>query len=244
MMKEKIIGILGGMGPYATIDMFLKIVKLTPAKKDWEHLRIIIDNNPKIPSRTRAILFGEASPVDGMIDTARNLERAGADFIIVPCNSAHYFLDQVQENVNIPIVSIIGETCKEVLRKIPQIRRIGLLAGTVTVNTSLYQKAFLERGVSVITPHERNQEKVVEIIETVKLAAEGTDTLKKAKKLGEQLVDQGSEAIILGCTELSIIMKEEHFNVPVFDSNLILAKSAVNIARGGQMFCNSLSNND
>ncbi|GAJ09165.1 unnamed protein product, partial [marine sediment metagenome] len=91
-MPEKIIGILGGMGPEATIDLFYKIIKFNPSEKDQDHLRIIIDNNPKIPDRTAAILGKGEDPLPALQETARNLEKAGANFIIIPCNTAHYFL--------------------------------------------------------------------------------------------------------------------------------------------------------
>jgi len=92
-MTEKIIGILGGMGPEATIDLFYKIIKFTPAKKDQDHLRIIIDNNPKIPDRTAAILGKGEDPIPALRETAKNLEKAGADFIIIPCNNYWLYRD-------------------------------------------------------------------------------------------------------------------------------------------------------
>ena len=98
-MKEKVIGVLGGMGPEATIDLFQKIVKLTPAKKDQEHIRIIIDNNPKIPDRTKAILYNGENPLPELVKTAQNLERAGADFIIIACNTAHYYFHKIQKEL-------------------------------------------------------------------------------------------------------------------------------------------------
>ncbi|GAH53208.1 unnamed protein product, partial [marine sediment metagenome] len=109
-MPEKIIGILGGMGPEATVDLFHKIIKFTPAKKDQDHFRIIIDNNPKIPDRTAAILGKGEDPLPALQETARNLEKAGVDFIIIPCNTAHYFLPQIQKSVNIPVLNMIEET--------------------------------------------------------------------------------------------------------------------------------------
>ena len=111
-MKDKTVGILGGMGPEATIDLFARIVKHTHAKKDDDHLRIIIDNNPKMPSRQDAILKGGESPVPAMRETARNLERAGADFIIIGANTPHYFYDEIKDAVRIPFLHIIEEAVK------------------------------------------------------------------------------------------------------------------------------------
>jgi len=112
--KEKIIGILGGMGPEATIDLYNKIIKLTAANKDQEHLRIIIDNNPKIPDRSMAILKGQTSPLNALQKTALTLEKAGADFIIMLCNTAHYYISSLKSIVNIPVLNMIEETAKEI----------------------------------------------------------------------------------------------------------------------------------
>jgi len=105
-MNQKIIGILGGMGPEATLDLFHKIIKLTYAEKDQDHLRIIIDNNPKIPDRTDAISGTGKDPLPKLIVTAQILEKAGADFIIIPCNTAHYFISEIQQSIKIPILTL------------------------------------------------------------------------------------------------------------------------------------------
>lgn len=232
MGKEKVIGILGGMGPYTTIDMFRRLVDLTPAKKDWEHLRIIIDNNPKIPSRSRAILYGEASPVPMMIETAQNLERAGADFIVIPCNTSHHFYTEVQKSVSIPILSIIEETVDYVMKRMPQVKRLGLLSTTVTARGTLYRDAFSKRGIQVMTPDDDDQARVAEVIEEVKLGKDDDKTRAKLSDAANKLITKGAQAMIIGCTEISIVVQERDFSVPVFNSTEILAQAAVNKALG------------
>jgi len=230
--REKVVGILGGMGPYATIDMFRRIVDLTPARKDWEHLRIIVDNHPKIPSRSRAILYGETSPAPMMIETAANLARAGADFIVIPCNTAHHFLDEVKQGSPIPIVSIIEETRDYVMQRMPKVRCVGLLAGTVTASGTLYQDAFADRGVSVIAPAGDEQDRVEEVKEAIKLGDTGADVRATLIAAASKLAAAGAEALIIGCTELSIIAAQDDFPVPIYDSNDILAQAAVDTALG------------
>jgi aspartate racemase len=105
-MKRKTIGVLGGMGPEATLDCFGKIIKNTPAQRDQDHLRVIIDSNPKVPDRTPAIIGDAESPVSVIVEGCHALERAGADFIIIPCVSAHFFLSEIQAQCNLPILSI------------------------------------------------------------------------------------------------------------------------------------------
>ena len=155
--NEKIIGILGGMGPEATIDLFQKIVKLTPAQQDQEHLRIIIDNNPKIPDRTKAILHGGENPLPELIKTAQNLERAGADFIIIACNTAHYYLPEIQKTVNITIFSIMQETALYIHHVFPSMKQISCFMsprrdGATTATTANNNQLFCEKVLSPYNP--------------------------------------------------------------------------------------------
>lgn len=231
--EEKIIGILGGMGPYATVDIFKKIIELTPAKKDWNHLRIIIDENPKIPSREIAVLFNGDNPLPEMIKTINNLEKAGADFAIIPSNSAHYWYDDIVKNTNIPIISMIEETAKEVIKKIPDIRKIGLLTTEIILKEKLFHKTFSKYNLEIVTPSGEEQILVREVIEDVKLDKKDETVKTKIKKIINKLISKYKvEGIILGCTELPIILKQEEISVPLFDCNEILAKSAIKYATG------------
>ena len=230
-MQEKTIGILGGMGPYATADLFGKILELTPAKNDWEHLRVIIDNNPKIPSRTRAILYNEESPVSMMIETARNLQKAGADFIIITCNSAHVFLPEVLPHVEIPILNMITQTVDYITKESPNITAAGLLAAKIVVDAGLYQARLKAVSIKTITPTEDQQPIVREVIEDVKLNRNSEGVKSKLAGLIGALTAKGAQAVIAGCTEISIVAKDLAVNVPIFDSNEILAKAAVKMAR-------------
>ena len=110
MNSNKVIGILGGMGPYATLYFFQNILQLTNAEKDWDHVHVVIDNNITIPSRTRAIVFKEKSPYEGMLESCKKLQKYPVDIIVVPCNSAYYWIPNIQKVINTPIVSIIGVT--------------------------------------------------------------------------------------------------------------------------------------
>ncbi len=230
-MPEKIIGILGGMGPEATIDLFYKIIKSTPAGKDQEHLRIIIDNNPKIPDRTAAILGKGEDPLPALQETARNLEKAGADFIIIPCNTAHYFLPLIQESVKIPILNMIEETAKETQKKIPYIKKVGLLASIGIYETEIYHQKFKKFNIKVISPEEKDKEEVMKAIYAVK-AGNLSEWIKKSiLKIAQKLIDKGAEVIIAGCTEIPLILKEGDVSVLLIDPTQVLAKAAVQKAK-------------
>jgi len=230
-MPEKIIGILGGMGPEATIDLFYKIIKSTPAEKDQDHLRIIIDNNPKIPDRTTAILGKGEDPLPALQETARNLEKAGADFIIIPCNTAHYYISQIQESVNIPILNMIEETAKETQQRTPQIKKIGLLASMGTYKMEIYHQHFKKFNIEVISPEEKDKEEVMKVIYAVKAGDLSEKVKKNIIQIAQKLIDKGVEAIITGCTEIPLILKEGDVPVPLIDPTKVLAEIAIQKAR-------------
>jgi len=230
-MPEKVIGILGGMGPEATIDLFYKIIKFTPAEKDQDHLRIIIDNNPKIPDRTAAILGKGEDPLPALRETAQSLEKAGADFIIIPCNTAHYFLPSIQESVKIPILNMIEETAKETRERIPQIQKVGLLASAGVYKTKIYHQHFKKYNIEVISPEEKDKEKVMKVIYAVKAGNLSEEVKKNIIPISQKLIDRGAEAIIAGCTEIPLILKEGDISIPLIDPTQVLAKIAVQKAK-------------
>jgi len=230
-MPEKIIGFLGGMGPEATIDLFYKIIKFTPAEKDQDHLRIIIDNNPKIPDRTAAILGKGKDPLPALQETAKNLEKAGADFIIIPCNTAHYFLSSIQKSVKIPILNMIEEAAKESQQRIPQIKKVGLLASIGVYKTEIYHQQFKKFSIEVISPEEKDKEEIMKVIYAVKAGNLSEEIKKNILKIVQRLINKGAEAIIAGCTEIPLILKEEDVSVPTIDPTQVLAKIAVQKAK-------------
>ena len=230
-MPEKVIGILGGMGPEATIDLFYKIVKFTPATKDQEHLRIIIDDNPKIPDRTAAILGKGEDPLPALQKTARNLEKAGADFIIIPCNTAHYFLSSIRESVRIPVLNMIEETAKDIQQRIPQIQKVGLLASVGTYKTEIYHQQFKKLNIEVVYPDEKDKDAVMKAIYAVKAGDLSEGVKSNILKIAQKLIDEGVKVIIAGCTEIPLILKEGDIPVPLIDPTQVLAKIAVQKAR-------------
>lgn len=229
-MAEKVIGVLGGMGPEATLDCFDKIIKNTPAEKDQDHLRVLIDCNPKVPDRTAAICENGESPVPIMLDGARSLTQAGADFIIIPCVSAHFFLDDLRGQIDIPILSIFDAVTEAVDKDNLTIRVVGLLATTGTVQGRLFQKRLEQNQIATITPVESDQEKVMSCIYNIK-ATQVRDRREKAKmellEVANNLTKKGAQGIIAGCTEVPLALGPEDLQVPFFDPLLILARAAI-----------------
>jgi len=230
-MNQKIIGILGGMGTEATLDLFYKIIKLSPAEKDQDHFRIIIDNNPKIPDRTDAILGIGKDPLPELIKTAQNLEKAGADFIIMPCNTAHYFISGIHQNINIPILNMIEESANYVKNIFASFKKIGLLASKGTYKTKLYNSFFNTKNIDILIPTPPEQDKIMNLIYMVKSGILSEQMKSQIIKISEEQIKKGAQAIIAGCTEIPLILKDKDIKVPIIDSTNILAKRAIEEAK-------------
>jgi aspartate racemase len=229
-MKEKVIGILGGMGPEATLELYGKIIARTPAGKDQEHLRVIIDSNPKIPDRTAAILEGGESPVPAMAESAGALHRAGAHFIVIPCVSAHFFLADLRALSPLPILSIFDATALEIRRRCPGLRTAGLLGTTGTIRGGRFQARLKESGVETLVPDAPGQERVMGAIYGVKDSQSGrsrSELTAAVRTVAEGLLARGAQGIVTGCTELPLVLRDGDLSAPVFDTLLALALAAI-----------------
>jgi aspartate racemase len=225
MLKR--IGILGGMGPLATADLFRKIIIHTKASSDNEHIPILIDNNTEIPDRTAAILGKGASPVKEMLRSAMRLECMGADFLVIPCNTAHFFLPDIRAMVRIPIINMLGETAKHLAAN--GISRAALLATDGTLQSQVYDKALEAQGVSVLRPDTEGQKAVMDqIYRGVKMGNLSLDRAPLISAL-DRLTASGAQTFVLGCTELPILF-ERITGYPIVDPTDILARRAVEFA--------------
>ncbi len=224
---KKTIGILGGMGPLATADLFRKIVLMTEAGSDNEHIRIYIDNNSQIPDRTGAILSGGTDPVPQMSDALHHLEACGADCIIMPCNTAHYFLPRLQEQTNIPFISMLQATAKACARQFPG--KTACVLGTKgTLASGLYNKALEAEGVSCILPDEAQRDVLMYAIYDCVKGGKPLETVRQPMEtLIADLTAKGADYFILGCTELPIVAEELKLAGSFIDPTSELAKAAI-----------------
>ncbi len=228
---EKVIGIIGGMGPEATIDLFRKIVKATPARTDQEHLRILIDCNPKIPDRVKAIFEQAESPVGALIVTAKNLERSGAGLLLIPCNAAHYYHGEVAKNVSVPVLHMIEETARYCQRKFPRLEIFGLLAGSSTVALGLYAKAFAEVQKKILNPRPETQDKIMNCIYEIKAGNLGAQVRAELLRAAQELAEAGAQGILLGCTEVPLLLQDGDLPLPFIDPTQVVAEISVAMAR-------------
>ena len=221
----KKLGILGGMGPLATCDLFKKVVENTRAGCDNDHIHIIIDNNSAIPDRTAAILKGGADPLPQMRASLKRLTEAGADVIIMGCNTAHYFYDALGENCTVERLNMLYETMAYL--KAQGIKKAGLLASSGTVESGIYARAAEKYGIELITPESKAQEAVMGVIyDGVKAGVADYETAE-FKAVVADLTAKGAEIMILGCTELPLAMEMYHLDFPAADPTLILARAAI-----------------
>ncbi len=224
---RKTIGILGGMGPLATVDLFRKITLLTKAGCDNGHIRVYIDSNAQIPDRTGAILSGGLSPLEEMTSALRHLEACGADCLVMPCNTAHYFLPQLQAMTDIPFVSMLDATAKTCAEKFVG-KTAGILATKGTLATGLYTDTLTRHGVASIMPDNKGQDDLMAAIYDVVKAGKNLelcralflDTLKV-------MAERGADYFILGCTELPILWEGLCPSFAAVDPTTELAKAAI-----------------
>lgn len=224
--QEKIIGVIGGMGPEATVDLFQKIIDKTGAAEDQDHHRVLIYNNPKVPDRTEAILEDGESPLAELVKTAEVLEKAGASFLVIPCNTAHYFVPEMQQKIKIEIVSMIKEVAK-MINKDRKIKKVGIMGTKGVIETGIYDKELNNFGVEVLKPSQEQKNKLMEIIYAIKSSAADQKMQNQLSQIALSLIDKGADAVILGCTELPLLFDKENFAHPLFIPQEILAESAV-----------------
>lgn len=199
------VGVIGGVGPLATAYFLTKVVALTAAERDQDHVDMVVLQHAGIPDRT-AYVLGDSPDDPGpvMAADARSLERLGVAFVVVPCNTAHVFTDQVVGAVTVPVLSIVDETVDEALARVPDLHRVGLLATSGTVRAGVYQRALESRGMECLLPDDADQATVMQIIYEQVKAGRPVD-IGAFHGVVARLRSRGAQAVVLGCTELSVV---------------------------------------
>lgn len=226
----KTLGIIGGMGPAATIDLYKKIVEQTPAEKDQDHIHVIIDSYPQIEDRTSYILHGGKSPAPKLIESAKRLEAAGADALIMPCNTAHYFAKDIERAVYIPLIHIVKCSAEAIKKKYPYVRKIGLIATTGTIKAGVYGDILKNYDLETITLNEELENNIMDCIYKGVKAGKTEEYSKLFQKCVDDMASLGAELLIAGCTEIPLLMPYIKTNLPVIDATYELASAAVKYA--------------
>lgn len=222
---SKTLGIIGGVGPLATAYFFQMVVELTQAASDQEHIDILIHNNTRIPDRTEYILHqSEEDPVPVLVETARGLIRAGAEVLALPCNTAHYFYRQIAEKLSVPLIHIVEESVAAAIQSGAD--SIGVMATSGTVIAGTYQQAAEKAGLKCLLPSPEMQSLLMDIIYH-ELKAGKPVSPDKLAAVSSDLLERGCEAVILGCTELSLAKGLLPAGSLFIDSLEVLARRAI-----------------
>jgi aspartate racemase len=231
-MTDRIIGIIGGMGPEATVDFYQEIIRLTPATRDQEHIPVIVYSDPRVPERTAAILHGGEDPTPCLLRAALALEKAGAGILAMPCNTAHYFLPRLQPQVGIPFLNMIEETLRSAQEQVADVRSVGLLATRGTVLSGVYRDVFSRHGIDVLVPQDADQERIQQGIFQIKAGNYDRAKQDTFETIGAGLIRAGAGAIVLGCTEIPLAFNVKRVSYPVVNATRVLAQAAVDWALG------------
>ena len=221
------------MGPEATSYLFNLIIKNTKVKKDQDHIPVVIYNYPQIPDRTLNIVENGESPLLYLIKGMKLLEKAKADVVIIPCNTAHYYIEEVSKYSSLPILNMI-ELTSEYISKLPA-KKIGVLATTGTVRTKLYQRSLENLGLEVLLPTEgEQQEMVMEAVYGKRGVKAGykKEPKRLLKEISGRLIERGAEVIIAGCTEIPLVLFRKDISAELVNPMEILAKAAVVYCKG------------
>lgn len=225
--QSPVLGVLGGMGPLATADFMRKLVETTPAARDQDHMPVFVHSVPQIPDRSESFLAGSDAPWPFLLSGLRILEAAGAGAIAIPCNTAHLWHSRLAAATDLEVLHIGRATSAAVTSHPAALTRVGLLATSATITGRIYQDVLSAAGVDVIVPSARHQTECV----TAGIAAvKGGDLVTATALLrsaAAQLVDDGAQGIILGCTELPLVLTSDTFHVPLFDTTHLLVNACI-----------------
>lgn len=223
---SRIVGILGGMGPAATVDFYAKLVAATPATRDQDHLRVVIWADPTVPNRHEALLHDAEDPTPWLERGVEHLLGCGAEILVVPCNTAHAFMPPVVDGRDVEFIDIVDTAVAKLQRAVPQ-GPAGLLAADGAVAAGLYQATFASVDRELILPPEPAQAALMEMIYAVKAGAAGAPERRRLCDLLEELERRGAVAVIAGCTEVSVLLAHQTTSVPVIDPAQVLAEQVV-----------------
>jgi aspartate racemase len=227
-LKPKTVGVLGGMGPEATVDFMIKVIAATPAVNDQQHIPMLIDHNPALPNRHDAIAGRSPGIGPQLADMARRLELAGADFLVMVCNSAHAYTEDIRAAVTIPFVSMIDVT----VEALPEYsaRRVGVMAAEGCLQAGLYQTRLEQTGYEPVLWSAPELEKFMTLVYRVKAGERDPEIGEQLAALAASLAFDGADTLIAGCTEIPLFLSSRNCSLPLLSSTDLLVKRTVELA--------------
>lgn len=224
----KPVGILGGMGPEATILLMQKVLDAVPARDDADHVPLIVHQNPQVPSRIEALIEGTGrDPMPVLMSMAQDLERAGAQALAMPCNTAHHYALAVTNATTLPFLNMITLTADHLTRA--GARRVGMLASPAAREVGVFDPAFEDAGLTQVWPKD---DKLLDVIRAVKAGAPASETAPPLRRAADTLVAAGADHLLVACTELSLLTDALPTDPPHTDSLDCLRDAIVAFAKG------------
>lgn len=228
----KCMGIIGGLGPAATVSFMSTVLASTPLERTGRHLHLIVDCNPGVPDVNAAVLGLGESPLDDLRAMARRLAAAGADFLVMACNAAHLYEEGIRDSVAIPLLSMVDVACDHIAGTLPAARRVGLIATDGGIACGIYQRALARRGIETLVPSGPQTEAVMATLALVRAGDLGPSVKRSLIGQVEALAEAGAECVIAGCTEIPLVLAPGDTRTPVVDPSECLARAAVAFAIG------------
>lgn len=236
---NELAGIIGGVGPEATNYFTSLLTKrhLPYVTKDQDHIPYLLFNNPQIPDRSKYILFGEENPVSEIVKTGLLLKRAGATFLVIPCNTAHTFTEEIEKGVGLPVLSMVDATVKYIYETYGKDVKVGLLATDGTVYSETYQKAFkrIAPEISVLIPDAKDQMKVMRAIYEIKAFSVSKYSADLLYNAAQDLKNKNASVIILGCTEIPLAFMDRTNPFITVDPMEIIADKVISRTLKGKV---------
>ncbi len=229
---ELTVGVLGGMGPAATVDFLDKLVKATPVTAEQDHLHVLVDSNAKVVDRNKAIAGTGPSPGPQLAAMALGLQKSGAGFVVMACNTAHAFEEDIRAALGVPFVSMVEEAADACLREHAGATRVGVLGAPGCINAGLYQAALSRRGLEPMVLAAAGQQRFNELLYQIKLGTPLAQITPGMKLLGQTLIDSGADLLLAGCTEVPLVLGPNDLSRPLLDATWNLAQRCVLYARG------------
>jgi aspartate racemase len=234
-MTDRVLGVLGGMGPLASAQFMLRLTLLTPASTDQEHIPAVLWSDPRVPDRGEAMRPGGTDPLPVLLRGIEGLKRAGCGAIVIPCNTAHAWYDQMTQAAGLPMPHIVDAAAIDLARIGVRPGRIGLMGTPTTLRIKLYQQRLASLGWECVEPTEEQMTRLVSPAIALVKANQVADAYEPLAEVVNDLAARGAAAVVLGCTEIPLGIQagpSARLKVPVVDTIDALARAAISWARG------------
>lgn len=241
-MQKKVGGVLGGLGPEATVDFMSKVIARTIAinkaknktVEDQDHIRMLVDHNPTVPNRHDAIRGNGEDVGAHLADMAKRLENAEADFVVMVCNTAHAFQNDIEQAIDVPFISIIDEVITELKNTHPQGTKVGVMATQGCLEAELYQKSLTDAGYEALIWSESELADFMDIMYKIKSGDTGAQVQEETLACAKILIEKGAEVLIAGCTEIPLVLHQDALSVPLLSSTDIMVDRVIDYSLGNK----------